>query len=101
MDQPFELGSVDVEELILGHDFDIREQESRIVTRVGDAAENRLPCNSDLMDQLAMLVDVGMRRFAAEYIDRAALQIVGLSGVSKKRSCGLLAHAPSGLVPIE
>ena len=60
MDQPFELGSIDVEELVLGHDFDIREQESRIVTRVGNPAEDRLPRNADLMDQLSMLVDVGM-----------------------------------------
>ena len=60
MDQPFELGPVYVEELVLSHDFNIREQESRIVTRVGNPAEDRLSRNADLMDQLAMLIDVGM-----------------------------------------
>ena len=60
MDQSFELGPIDVVEFVFRDNLDIREKESRIVSCVGNAIYDWLPSHADLVDQLAMLVDVGM-----------------------------------------
>src|SRR3546814_20785393 len=53
------------------------------------------------MNQLAVLLDVRVRRLAAQDIDRAAFQIVWLSSVPEERTRALLAHAPGRLIPVE
>src|SRR3546814_17769939 len=53
------------------------------------------------MNQLAVLLDVRVRRLAAQDIDRAAFQIVWLSSVPEERTRALLAHAPGSLIPVE
>src|SRR3546814_18307273 len=65
------------------------------------ATGNGLTSHSDLMNQLAVLLDVRVRRLAAQDIDRAAFQIVWLSSVPEERTRALLAHAPGSLIPVE
>src|SRR3546814_6250346 len=86
---------------VFGDDFDIREKEGRIVSSICDATGNGLTSHSDLMNQLAVLLDVRVRRLAAQDIDRAAFQIVWLSSVPEERTRALLAHAPGSLIPVE
>src|SRR3546814_12865890 len=84
VDQPFQFGSVDVVKSVFGDDFDIREKEGRIVSSICDATGNGLPSHSDLMNQLAVLLDVRVRRLDAQAIDRAAFQIVWLRSEERR-----------------
>src|SRR3546814_18590875 len=79
VDQPFQFGSVDVVKSVFGDDFDVREKEGRIVSSICDATGNGLTSHSDLMNQLAVLLDVRVR---------AAERRVGKGGVRKGRSRG-------------
>jgi hypothetical protein len=86
---PSSLRAIDVVELVLGHDLDIGQQECRVIARICDPAGNRLAGHPDLVDQLTMLLDVGVCRLAAQNVDGTAFEIIRLGRLAEQRASAL------------
>ena len=85
MQEVLQLRPVDVEKLVRGDDLDVREEIGAIKGSVSNTRLYIAPGHADLVDQLAVGGDIRMIRFAAQNINCAALQVVIIGRITKKR----------------
>ncbi len=78
VEQVFHPGAVDARELVGRHHFDLRQQVGRFVLGVGDARLHPAAGHAHLVDDVAVLRDIGMIGQGAQDVDRAAFDIVGI-----------------------
>ena len=78
VEQVLHPGAVDARELVGRDDLDLRQQVGRFVLGIGDARLHPAAGHAHLVDQVAVLRDIGMIGQRAQDVDRAALDIVGL-----------------------
>lgn len=101
MYQALQFAPVDVVELVFGNNFDVGEQKCRVIASIGDAARDRLAGHPDLVDQLPVLVHIGVSRFAAEHIDGPARQVIRFGDIAKQRTGAEFGDPACRIIPVK
>ena len=84
MQQFFQFDAVDVGELVFGDDFHWGEEKGRVVFGIGDAGFHFAAGNADFVQGLAQGADLRLCREAAQDVDGAAFDVVGLKLAGKE-----------------
>ena len=83
MEQILQLRSIDVGQLVGRHNVYAGKQIGCVILRASDAGLNLSACDTDLVNQFAMLSNVGMIGLAPQHVNRAAFDVVWLQRIAE------------------